>query len=407
MKINSTNVLLVSIVIMLFFLDSRYMPGANIAVIFLLINLVKNSKIKFKLGTSMKIFSVYILYLLAITVLHIRSNFDINNSIIYFIEILIILLSIISAFYNINLISLMKLIRYLGISLGVLGIIEGIVKYPFLAYLLNKPCDIAFDPSGYRIVSIFAHPIVAGDFFLFIWCALLIVPSYKFIINFISHIIIITAIVLTRSRSVWLGACIFGVLLLIKKITLYGKVIPKKIINRFITILAMFFGVNLLSGFNLFKNIYSYFCSRIIGSLYAGNGGGNIIRIDTVLNSINYWKDGNLNKFIFGMGKNYDKYFMTLFPVKKYLVVWTAAIDNQYFTTIHECGIIGLIFIIMILILAIKRLVKSKSNNNLIIVSNAGIVGIFVSLYFFEGLNYMSILTILIVLILISDNYEE
>lgn len=126
-----------------------------------------------------------------------------------------------------------------------------------------------------------------------------------------------------------------------------------------------------------------------------------------MLNSINYWKNGNISKFVFGMGKNYDKYFMQLYPVVKYDTVWTAAIDNQYFTTLHEAGVIGIIPVLMILIIALCRIIKADYNNIIEIVSNAGIIGIYVSMYFYEGLNYMSVLTMLMIFIDLSDKYEN
>ena len=98
---------------------------------------------------------------------------------------------------------------------------------------------------------------------------------------------------------------------------------------------------------------------------------------------------------------------MHLFPVVKYATVWTAAIDNQYFTTIHEAGVMGLIPIILIVIYAVQRIIRIDIKNRISLVANAGIVGIYVSMFFFEGLNYMSVLTMLIILFVLSDQYEK
>ena len=87
--------------------------------------------------------------------------------------------------------------------------------------------------------------------------------------------------------------------------------------------------------------------------------------------------------------------------------MWTAAIDNQYFTTIHEAGIIGFILIIAILICALKRIVKANKNEKVKLIVNSSIVSVYVSNYFYEGLNYMSVLTILVVLMAISDMCER
>lgn len=406
LKNSNSNVFFLAIVLMFVLLDSKYLPGGNIATIFLLINLVKKPKISISKGKMCTLFIAFASYLFLTTILHIKSNYDINNSIMYFIEIAIIVCSCHTALSQSNLAVFMKLIRNFGVVLGLLGIVEGVIKYPFLSYFLGIQCDIAYDPNGYRIVSIFGHPIVTGVFFLFCFCATLIVPYKKFFSNMIILIILILAIALTRSRSVWLSIAVMIGVILLKKCN-YKNNISRKTFIRIICIVTFVVLADGLTKFVISRGIYTFFKSRIVGSLYAGEGAGNIIRIDTVLNSISYWKNGNILKFIFGMGKNYDKYFMHLFPVVKYATVWTAAIDNQYFTTIHEAGVMGLIPIILIVIYAVQRIIRIDIKNRISLVANAGIVGIYVSMFFFEGLNYMSVLTMLIILFVISDQYEK
>ena len=104
------------------------------------------------------------------------------------------------------------------------------------------------------------------------------------------------------------------------------------------------------------------------------------------------------------MGKNYDKFFMQLFPVIKFSSVWTAAIDNQYFTILHESGLIGLIFIISVVLLAFYRIFQKYQCNFISLTSNCCVIGIFVSMYFYEGLNYLYILILLVIFVYISDS---
>lgn len=407
LRINKETIFFASIMLMLIFLDSQYMPGANVPVLFLVTNILYGKRFSLLKGRMIKLFLCFVFYLLAITLINITSNYDLSNSIMYFIEIAIIFISCSAALYGIDVRKFMQLMRNVGIFLGVLGIIEGIIQYPFFTVALKLTGATAYDPNGYRVVSIFAHPIVSGVLFMFCWGALLIMPFKKFSVNFIAHAILMTVIVLTRSRSVWLSfAAIVGIFF-IKKLSQSEHKISKKYIQRFALLVLLVLLVDAATGFHASGNIYEFFRSRIVGSLYAGEGAGNIIRIDIVLNSINYWKDGNLDKFLFGMGKNYDKYFMQLFPVIKYSTVWTAAIDNQYFTTIHEAGIIGFILIIAILICALKRIVKANKNEKVKLIVNSSIVSVYVSNYFYEGLNYMSVLTILVVLMAISDMCER
>lgn len=406
-RIRKEKIFLWSFLIMIIFLDSRYLPGGNIAVLVLLINLIQNVHLSFPKGKMITVLVGYIGYILLTTIFHLSSNYDISNSTMYFVEISIIIVSCCAVLYKTDIVKLMKLIRNVGIILGTLGILEGVIKYPYLSYVLKIECKIAYDPSGYRIVSIFGHPIIAGVFFLFCWCALLIVPCKRYVRNIMAQLIIVLAIALTRSRSIWLSFLVIICLLLSKKIMHYKNKIPREIVFHIGQIILLYFFLEVITGFKISRYIFQFFSSRIVGSLYAGKGAGNIIRIDTVLNSIEYWENGNLEKLIFGMGKNYDKYFMQLYPVIKYGTVWTAAIDNQYFTTLHEAGVIGLIPILMILIIAIGRIIRANYNNRIEVVSNVGIVGIYVSLYFYEGLNYMSVLMMLVVFICLSDKYGK
>ena len=407
LRINKETVFFVSVMLMLIFLDSQYMPGANVPALFLLTNILYCKRFSLLKGRMIKLFLYFVFYLLAITLIHIASNYDLSNSVMYFIEMAIIYVSCSAALYGVDIRKFLQLMRNAGILLGVLGIIEGIIQYPFFTVALKLTGATAYDPSGYRVVSIFAHPIISGVLFMFCWGALLIVPFKKFSGNFIAHAILITVIVLTRSRSAWLSFAVMVSIFFLKKFSQSEHKISKKYIQRFALLVLLVFFVDAVTGFHAFGIIYEFFRSRIAGSLYAGEGAGNIIRIDTVLNSINYWKDGNLDKFIFGMGRNYDKYFMQLFPVIKYSTIWTAAIDNQYFTTIHEAGIIGFILIISVLICALKRIAKAKKNEKVKLIVNSSIVSIYVSNYFYEGLNYMSVLTILIILMAISDMCER
>lgn len=396
-----TYIFFISVVLLLIFLDSQFMSGGNIAVIFLLANFIKNSKLYISNGAMTKKIILYFLYLLFITLLNINTNYDIRNSLSYFAEVSIIFFSCGIALAKANIIKLMRLLRNLGVILGILGIIEGILQYPYISILLRIPCEIAYDYNGYRIVSIFGHPIITGVFFTFIWSLLFCVPYRVKYVNIISHIILLLGIILCRSRSVWLSVIIALFIVIILYVYRNKNRISRKLFIGIVKLILFIFMVDLVTGFSFSSWCYNFFSSRIVGSLYAGVGAGNIIRIDTVLNSITYWMNGNYDKLFWGMGKNYDRIFMQIFPVIKFDRAWTAAIDNQYFTILHESGIIGLIFILNIAYYAIQRLIKTT--NLMGIAFNITIIEVYISMYFYEGMNFMSILLILFILINLSD----
>lgn len=403
-KINNTKLYFSTIVLSFLFFDSQYLPGANFALLFLFINLIYLRKVKLLIGKMQWFFLLYILYLLFITILNFQSNYDISNSRMYFVEISIIVFFMYFYVHQLDLLYFLRLLRNFGVCLAILGCLEGIVKYPFLSIFLNKPCETAFDPSGYRIVSIFGHPIISGVFYMLSWCVSILFLKKNFGVNCFIHFVFIAAIILTRSRSVWLSFSFVFFILLLKFFKLNISSVRYRTAYRIICIVAIIFFCDFVTSFSISKGLYDFLSSRIVGSLYAGEGAGNIIRIDTVLNSINYWNNGNLDKFLFGMGKNYDKFFMQLFPVIKFSSVWTAAIDNQYFTILHESGLIGLIFIISVVLLAFYRIFQKKQCNFISLSSNCCVIGIFVSMYFYEGLNYLYILILLVIFIYVSDS---
>lgn len=395
-----------SFFLLLLFLNSKIIPGGNnIPVVFLLLNVFTVKKIRKKAGILERLFILYFAYLAIISLLHIKTNFNISNSIFYFIECAIIYISFKISIENIDLEKLLVLFRNFGLVLSVLAIIESIIQNPILCKLLAKSYMI--DPTGYRINLLFGHPIICGVFLLFSWCALVGLPFKRNIINVISHVLLLTAIMVSRSRSTWLALVVIIALIGVKYINNNRKYIKRSIVIRMGIAAGCLIVLDGVSGFFISSYIFKYISSRIIGSLYAGEGQGNIIRVDTMLNSIRYWRNGNLDKFIFGMGKNWDKYFMTLFPVVKFGKEWTAAIDNQYFTTIHEAGIIGLVIWLSFISFSLLRSLKNKRNTGVSVVANYGLVSVFVTIFFYEGFNYMNILSLIMLLLLISDKYSK
>ena len=164
--------------------------------------------------------------------------------------------------------------------------------------------------------------------------------------------------------------------------------IKKKTLGFIFVLFVLIIVVCAIKGINPFGMVFGYIRSRLVGTFEAGEG--QIIRIETVLNSISYWQNGNIEKAILGMGKNYDKIFMSYHPIIKWgVVVWDGCIDNQYFTIIHESGLIGLYLIVSIFFLNIKCFLKTSKNETDIIASTLVVNVIFVMLYFFEGLNYI------------------
>lgn len=415
-KVLDKKTLLVFIVLFLelIFLGSGYLPGANIAVLFLILCLFLFPKIDFKFGNLECLMLFYISYLALITLIKFPSNYNKNNSIMSIVEYLIIFVCCHTIANNINYDAFVLYIRRIGVLLGLFGIIESIIQTPFLSYLTKQSVVVYTVATQYRTVLIFQHPIVCGVFLLIPLVALIEFPFKNVWKQFLSLGIIVISIILTRSRSVWITALVILAITGFKRFKLTSKIAKSKVVHLlqyvfiFLVVISIF---SILLKINVIQLAMSFINSRIAGSLDAGAGQGNIIRIETVTNSFDYWFSGNMSKFIFGMGKNYDKYFLATHPVIKWGVPWTAAIDNQYITTIHESGIIGLAIIFSIILVTFKRIITNPLFDNkksrLKEFVNLCIINIFVTNYFYEGLNYMSIMTFLWIFIVISDKIDH
>ena len=161
-------------------------------------------------------------------------------------------------------------------------------------------------------------------------------------------------------------------------------------------------------GFNILGKIIGFISTRIKGSLEAGEG--QIVRLETISSSFLYWfKEGNIVKFVFGGGKNYDKVFLHIHPVIKGngVFVWNGAIDNQFFTSIHECGIVGLCPIVYIIVLAFSRIKKTTIQDRLCKFSNITLIGICICFFFYEGFNYIMTFWFFALLTALSDKSEK
>lgn len=414
-KVLDKKTLLVFIVLFLelIFLGSSYLPGANIAVLFLLLGLFLFQKIDFKFGNLEYLMLFYISYLALITLIKFPSNYNKSNSIMSIVEYLIIFVCCHTIAVNINYGAFILYIKRIGVLLGLFGIIESTIQVPFLSYITKQSVVTSTVVSQYRTVLIFQHPIVCGVFLLIPLIALIEFPFKSAWKQFASLATIAISIILTRSRSVWIAAIVVLLIICVNRFKLKFKISKRKFVHslQYIFIfLAAICIIRILLNVNAIKLAMNFISSRIDGSLDAGEGQGSIIRIETVTSSFDYWFSGNLSKFVFGMGKNYDKYFLATHPVIKWGIPWTDAIDNQYITTIHESGILGISIILAVILVTLGRIIRNSQADNkksrMKEFVNLCIISIFITNYFYEGLNYMSVMTFLWIFIVISDKIE-
>ena len=85
------------------------------------------------------------------------------------------------------------------------------------------------------------------------------------------------------------------------------------------------------------------------------------------------------------------------------MFVWNSALDNQYLTIVHECGIIGLILFLLMVVDSLMTILKSEDKTRLLI--NSSLLSINIVLFFFEGLDYVTVVLFLVFLYVV-DNKE-
>ncbi|MBT8912238.1 O-antigen ligase family protein [Lactobacillus delbrueckii subsp. bulgaricus] len=407
MTLKKTHLAVATLLLMWILTDTQKFGNVPLGVM-LIIFLIYGENLKFaKLGNMEKAILLYIGYTSFITLYYLNINPDVCNSLLLIIEYFISLL--ISNFLSnkVNIPLFLKDMGSVGGFLGLLGCIEGIVRYPIWHHLLSGRLNIPnIGTSDYRTAIIFDYPIVCGGFLLFFLLCNILLPIKNNFFRYISIIGLFLAIVLNNSRSAWISLAFVLVLILFKHLHFKRTFKARWLVIIVVALLSVFL-IDAIIGVNLFTLLRSYIYSRFSGMLDAGEG--QIIRIETVEKSISYWMNGNLQKMFFGGGKNYDKVFLSMYPVVKGggAFVWNGAIDNQYITIIHESGLIGLLLILYVAITAFKRLLCCDKDDNVAMLINGSILSWAVVIYFYEAFNYPFVFLMIVTLCSMSDRWNS
>lgn len=387
----------ISTVFLIMLLQNGYLHNIPIVLIILPF-LFFGSRYSLRMGKNERNVLIYGFYLIATTVVFFSDNFDRNYTTNIILQYLIIFFSIHFEMQKMDIRKILIYFRNAGIVLSPLCILEAVIKRHFLANILGKK----FEYNIFRVISIFDHPIVCGSFLVMFLCLMIVFPLKNRQNQIIVVMITALAIILTRSRSAWLASAFIS-------FVYYMKLGYKKINRKYAFYLLILFFVLLLAGsglgYNIVKEFTQFIYSRFHGMLEAGEG--HIVRIEIILSSLEYWRRNPVN-FIFGRGKNYGLFFMKEHPVQKFgTFTWDAAIDNQYVTLIHETGVIGFSVIMAIIVIVLRRFIKASKSNKEQLAADLCLLGNAVCLFFFEGFNYPVLVLMYLILIIISDKFEN
>ncbi|BCJ97362.1 O-antigen ligase family protein [Anaerocolumna chitinilytica] len=388
-----TNIFLGTIVLILLLQNG---PLHNMPIILIIIPIFFcGQKFVLLVGKNEKYVIYYGLYLLAVTLFNINKNYDLNYTINLLLQYLLIYISVKIVIQKINKKDVLLFFRNIGIVISLLCLPEAITGVHFIANFLGKQLG----STTARVVSIFNHPIICGCFLVITLILIIVYPLKKYSYQIILVSIILVAIVLTQSRSAWLATAI-------SLLAYFVRFHKNKINKKYLIYTCVFIGLIVtgtrIFNHNLFFVIWSFIYNRLNGSFEAGEG--HIVRIEIILNAVDYWKE-NIFSFIFGNGKNYGLLFMKNNPIHKFgTFTWDSAVDNQYITLIFETGIIGLLFIINIILINVKRFVRANKEDKEGIAVSLCLIGNSVCLFFFEGFNYPVLVLVFLIMIFIGDD---
>lgn len=340
-------------------------------------------------------------YLLLISIINVKNLYNPVNVINIFIQYLLIFLSVHICYDKVKIDRFFISYRNIGVVLSLLCIVEQISRIHFFDIVLGK--GGMYSEYAYRVSSIFGHPILCGVFLVILLLTLLYFPYKNIFFQYIAVVVTIAAILFTQSRSSWIATIVTVFLYWIKKRKIASQKLQKNKFLFFLSFVIPTLAIFISLFFSYLNHFFMALFVRVSGSLDAGEG--HIVRIENILNSINFWNSGHHLQLIFGSGKNAGLLFLISHPVSKFggLFVWNSALDNQYLTIVHECGIIGLILFLLMVVDSLMTILKSEDKTRLLI--NSSLLSINIVLFFFEGLDYVTVVLFLVFLYVV-DNKE-
>ncbi|MBE5838010.1 O-antigen ligase family protein [Butyrivibrio sp.] len=381
--------------------------NVNVAIALLVITSMFSFSTKIEIENKMIfIYLVFILYSIIITAFFWDDNIDKSLSAHQLAKYILILLGTFLTYRKIDFESFLVTLRNAGIFLVIFACIEGIVGTNYLALIISGN-SVSYE-NGQRAYSIFNHPLLAISFYIFFLLLVLLFPFKKRVFQYFFVSSCILAILYNRSRSGWLALLvlcfIYGIKFRHFIMNEVIKITSRHSKNRVVfggLVVATLLGSEVL-GRGILSSFFQVISKRFKGSFEAGIG--KIVRLETIESSIKYWiTENHIMEMIFGMGKNADRAFLQKHPVVKGNWVWNYAIDNQYITWIHESGLLGMCFMLVILIMSIQRFFRCNSSNKCGMLANSMIIALMISAFFYEMFNYQIMVSFFCLFLTLSE----
>ncbi len=353
----------------------------------------KDWKIQIKLGLNTILLCGYLVYTFFATMLsssyleefHVLGLKKISYMVLVFFVFVCML-------NNIRVDKFVDLTRKFALVIVVMCFIEAVLRFPVWEYILtlsiNDYVSGMIGTSSYRIVGIFKHPIMCAVFLSIALIILVRTPSKNTLKKSIFIVLAIFGLVATKSRSVIIATMVSFLLLFV-----YDRLFVKKNFRKkrkisrsvliSIPILAIFLGTFIyITKDSILQNTLNLY-ERFVTMLDAGDAGGDIIRVETMKASFEYFSDRPIDCIV-GKGVYASQKFLKNNPIVKGTWQWTAGIDNQYITIVFESGLFGIIMLLIMHIRQFKLIFQKRSET--LITYGLIIVMYLVSAFFYEPL---------------------
>lgn len=275
---------------------------------------------------------------------------------------------------------LLVIIRDVGIVNAILGVIEFITKANFLTSAIVDKSMVymkySMNTSAWRVRTFFFHPIICAAFITISWIALLYYPLKRKTANFAVSLCMIISLLGTKSRSSWISLAFVTLLFLLARFNKGLREVSRNGVYWAVASVVILFILYVIFWEKVIE-ISDNTVQRMLDGLDSNNA-GNYNRIAMIKMGIADWIKSSRTKKLFGNGSVYAIKFLKMHSIRG----WNRAVDNSYLTVLMNYGLIGEIFVLIILIGAFIRFITTCRREEEL--ATLAIISIFISGFFYD-----------------------
>lgn len=327
----------------------------------ILILIIFSKDIKLNFNKVQKVWCSYLIYLSIITII----NRIIKTSAGYsYLRLVLLLIPALVVFIYCNntydlKVYFFKYFRTVMVCFALLGLFEYIFKtQPYIWMIHSEDALINFTKyanlfsESYRLTLFFYHPIYLSTYLMIALIILYYFPYKNVVFQVLAYILLITAILLTKTRSIWLILIIGIAFYLIKH---HSKIHIRNILLTLFIILLLILSFRYISFLN---SIMVSMIDRI--NILSQSNAEYGARIANLKLPFQIARERSWMFFILGGGMGFGKSYLMLHPT---INNWTGAIDNQLLTSFIDTGIVGVIILLIYLINVVINFFKENKKS--------------------------------------------